>query len=99
VLQPPPVDHQEALTEYPWDNEDSFDRLDEAAIGHFPMGDDNNPSGAPNNQAWINSESANNAALKFGIRFTTQQYHKTKLLKILSDANALHYPIVRPPLL
>jgi hypothetical protein len=29
------------------------------------------PSGAPNNQAGINSESANSAALKFGIRFTT----------------------------
>jgi hypothetical protein len=33
--------------------------------------DDNNPSGAPNNQAGINSESANSAALKFGIGFTT----------------------------
>jgi hypothetical protein len=29
--------------------------------------------------------------LRFGIRFTTEQYHKTKLLKILSDANAPHY--------
>jgi hypothetical protein len=45
------LEHQEALTEYPWDNEDSLDKLDEAAIGHIPM-DDNNPSGAPNNQFW-----------------------------------------------
>jgi hypothetical protein len=44
--------------------------------------DDNNGSGgAPNNQAGIYSESANDAALRFGIRFTTEQYHKTKLLK------------------
>ncbi len=37
------------------------------------------------------SESSSNAALRFGICFTTEQYHDTKLLKILSDANALHY--------
>jgi hypothetical protein len=58
VLHPPPVDHQEALTEYPWDN--------------F-VEDENNPSGAPNNQAGIYSEFANNTALKFGgICFTTE---------------------------
>jgi hypothetical protein len=73
--------------------------LDEASIGHFAE-DDNNPSGAPNNQAGIYSESASNTALMFGgICFTTKQHHETKLLQILSDANALHYPIVRPLLL
>jgi hypothetical protein len=98
VLQSLPVGHQEALTEYPWGDKDSLDGLDEAAIGHFGE-DDNNPSGVPNNQAGIYSESANNAALAFGLRFTTKQHHETELLKILIDANALHYPIVRPLLL
>jgi hypothetical protein len=56
------VDHQEALTEYPWDKKDSLaDGLDMAYIGHFAE-DDNNPSGALNNQALIYSESANNTA-------------------------------------
>jgi hypothetical protein len=57
--------------------------------------DNNNHSGAPNNQAGIYSESANNAALKFGIHFTTKQHHISELLEILSDANILHCPIVR----
>jgi hypothetical protein len=92
------VEHQKALTEYPWDEEDSLDRLDEANIGLFAE-DDINPSDAPNNQAGIYSESANNVALKFGIRFSTKQHHKTELLKILRDANASHNPIVRPLLL
>jgi hypothetical protein len=71
VLHPPPVEHQEALTEYPWDDKDSFDGLDEAYIGHFA-------EDALNNQAGIYSESANNTALKFGgICFTTEQHHKT----------------------
>jgi hypothetical protein len=61
VLQPLPVELQEAWTEYPWVNEDSVDKLDEAAIRH--SNDDNNHSGAPNNQAGIDSESPNNAAL------------------------------------
>jgi hypothetical protein len=77
VLHPPPVEHQEALTEYPWDDKDALDGLDEASIGHFAE-DDNNPSGAPNNKAGIYSESANNTALKFGgICFTTKQHHET----------------------
>ena len=54
MLQTPSVEHQEALTEYPWGDEDSLDGLDEAAIGHFAE-DDNNPSGVPNNQAGIYS--------------------------------------------
>jgi hypothetical protein len=46
VLHTPPVEYQEALTEYPWDDKDSLDGLDVASIGHFAE-DDNNPSGAP----------------------------------------------------
>jgi hypothetical protein len=83
------LEHQEALTEYPWGDKDSLDELAEAAIGRFAE-DDNNPSGAPNNEAGIYSESANNSALKFGLRFTTKQHHENELLKILSDVNALH---------
>jgi hypothetical protein len=33
-----------ALTEYPWDDKDSLDGLEEASIGHF-VEDDNNHSG------------------------------------------------------
>ena len=46
---------------------------------------------APNNKAGVYTESPNNAALRFGIRFTTAQFHETKLLKLLSDANAPHF--------
>jgi hypothetical protein len=48
-------------------------------------------NGAPNRRAGTYSESANDAALRFGICFTTKQNHETKLQKILSDANASHY--------
>jgi hypothetical protein len=89
VVQPPPVEHQESLTDYPWDDEDSFYKVDEAANGNFTY--DNNNSGAPNNQAGIYSKSTNTAALRYGIHFTTKQYHETMLLKILSDANTSHY--------
>jgi hypothetical protein len=90
VVQPPPVEHQKKLIDYPWDNEDSLHEVDETASGTFTQ--DNNGSSAPNNYAGIYSESANDAALRYGVHFTTEQYHKTKLLKILSDANALqHY--------
>ena len=90
----PPVEHQEALTEYPWDDKDSLEELDQSATGNFA--DDNNAPGAPNNQAGIYSESANNIALKFGgICLTTEKHHETDELKIISDATALHYPIAR----
>jgi hypothetical protein len=56
------------------DDEDSLDDLDEAVIGIFV--DDNNGSGAANNQVGIYSESVNDAALlRFGIHFTTKQSH------------------------
>jgi hypothetical protein len=42
-------------------------------------------------QVYILTECADDAALRFGIRFTTKQYHKTMLLKSLRDANASHY--------
>jgi hypothetical protein len=80
------------LTKYPWDEEDSLDGLDAAAIGHFA---EDNPSGAPNNRAGIYSESTNNAALKFGIGFTRKSHQETEFFKVCTDTNALHYPIVR----
>ncbi len=46
--------------------------------------------------SYFYSESANDAALRFGIRFTTEQYYKTELLQILRAANASYYPIARP---
>jgi hypothetical protein len=61
-MHPLSLEHQETLTEYPWDGKDSPNRLEEAAIGRFVV-DHNNPYGAPNNQAGMYSESANNAAL------------------------------------
>jgi hypothetical protein len=49
-----PVEHQEALTDYSWDKEDSLDELDEAANDNFA--DNNKTSDAPNNQAGICSD-------------------------------------------
>jgi hypothetical protein len=69
-LQPPPLKHLEALTEYPWDDEKSLNELHEAISANFM--DDNSNSGAPNNQAGIYSESANDAALRFRLGFTTE---------------------------
>jgi hypothetical protein len=59
-LQPPPLEHLEALTEYPWDNEESPKKLHEAVITNSM--DNNHSYGAPNNRAGIYSESANDAA-------------------------------------
>ena len=85
-----PISHQESATEYPWDEEESLSNDSELeSIGSSVA--NNNASAAPNNQAGVYCESAHDAALRFGIRFTTAQYHETKLLKILSDANATHY--------
>jgi hypothetical protein len=65
-----------------WEDKDSLDELDEATLGNS-VDNNNNGSGAPKNQTSVYSESANaDAALRwFGIRFTTKQYHTTKLLK------------------
>jgi hypothetical protein len=54
VVQPPLVFHQEALTNYSWDDEDSLDKLDEAVNNDFA--ENKNGSGAPNNQAGIYSD-------------------------------------------
>ena len=90
VVQLPPVALQDESTDYPWDDEDSPDELDEAAIGNIAASTTilEEP---PTHAAGTYSESTNDSALRFGIRFTTEQYHETKLLKILSDANASHY--------
>ena len=84
-----PINASEELNEYPWDDDDSLIESD-SSIG---LSDDNN-SYAPNELNQHNgvfAESANNQALRYGCRFTSAQYHETKLLKILSDANAAHY--------
>jgi hypothetical protein len=74
------VEHQIPLTEYPWDNQDSLDKLDEAALRNFV--DDTNGSGPPNNKAGNYSESANDVALRFGIHSTTKHYQKPDSLEI-----------------
>ena len=89
MVQPPLVAIPEA-SEYPWDDEDSLDELDETTNENFEASNNESVT-PPNYPAGIYSESTNDSALRFGIRFTTEQYHETKLLKILSDANASHY--------
>ena len=59
-MQSPPLEHLEALTEYPWDNEESPKKLHEAVITNST--DNNSSNGAANNQAGIYSESASDAA-------------------------------------
>ena len=83
------VELPDASSEYPWDDDESLDQLDEDVIQN--VAHDNNGAGEPNNQARSSFESPNDAVMRFGIRFTTEQYHETKLLKILGDANASHY--------
>jgi hypothetical protein len=80
------VHAQESATEYPWDEDDSIHECEDASSI-----EDIISAGAPNSQAGVFTESAHDAALRFGIRFTTAQFHETKLLKLLNDANAPHY--------
>jgi hypothetical protein len=84
--QPPAADAQEPLMEYPWDEDDYLHESEDASSLKDILS-----TGAPNNQAGVYTESANDAALRFGMRFTTEQFNETKLLKLLSDANAPHY--------
>jgi hypothetical protein len=84
-----PVALQDPI-DYPWDDEDSLDELGEDAVGN-DVASTNGFKAPPAHPAGIYSESMNNSALRFGIHFTTEQYRKTKLLKILSDAKASHY--------
>ena len=84
MKKPPAVEANEALADVPWDNDE--DSIDE----ELNQADTNNVL-EEIDRAGVYSDSANDSALRFGIRFTTEQYHETKLLKILSDANAPHY--------
>jgi hypothetical protein len=84
-----PVALQESI-DIPWDDEDSLDESVEAALGNDEASTNESKASAIH-AAGTYSESTNDSALRFGIRFTTEQYHKTKLLKILSNANAPHY--------
>jgi hypothetical protein len=85
----PPVALEQSI-KIPWDDEDSLDEPVEAALGNDEAST-NEFEASRIHPAGNYSESTNNSALRFGIRFTTEQYHETKLLKILSDANAPHY--------
>jgi hypothetical protein len=85
----PPVALKESI-DIPWDDEDSLDESVEAALGNDEASM-NEFEASTIHPAGTYSESTNDSALRFGIRFTTEQYHKPKLLKILSDANAPHY--------
>jgi hypothetical protein len=87
---------QDSCTEFPWHEDDSLDESDIDSVGSSV--DDNNEAGAANNEAdngtngvGVYGETPHDSAYRFGIRFTTAQYHETKLLKILNDANAPHY--------
>ena len=88
------VDRSAAVLLYPWDDDDNEDNsmapeIDEAVDGNLV--DDNSFADLPNCLDSVYTESAHEAALRFGSRFTTKQYHETKLLKLLSDANAPHF--------
>ncbi len=89
--KPPTVEANEALADVPWDNDDDSidEELNQADTSNVL--EENHGAGGPNDGVGVYSDSANDSALRFGIRFTTEQYHETKLLKILSDANAPHY--------
>jgi hypothetical protein len=85
----PPVALEESI-DIPWDDEDSLDELVEAALGNDEAST-NEFEASTIHPAGTYSESMNDSALRFGIRFTTEQYHETNLLKILSNSNAPHY--------
>jgi hypothetical protein len=71
VVQTPPVALQESI-DYPWDDEDSLDELNEAAIGNN-VASTNGLEAPPTHTAGTYSESIINSALRFGICFTTEQ--------------------------
>jgi hypothetical protein len=85
----PPVALEESI-DIPWDDQDSLDESVEAALGNDEAST-NEFEASTIHPAGTYFESTNYSALRFGIRFTTKQYHKTKLLKVLSNANAPHY--------
>ena len=67
----------------PWDDEE------DEAVNQVDATIDKgtNVNGAINQPSCTYSESPHEAALRFGIRFTNEQFYDTKLLKLLSDAN------------
>jgi hypothetical protein len=73
----PPVALEESI-DIPWDDEDSLDKSVEAALGNHEAST-NEFEASTTHPAGTYSESTNDSALRFGIRFTTGQYHKTKL--------------------
>ena len=75
ALQPPLEDAQESLTEYPWDKDDSLHKSKDASSVENSL-----DTAAPKDQAGVYTQSANDTALRFGVRFTTAQFHKTKWL-------------------
>jgi hypothetical protein len=91
MKKPPAVEANEALVDVPWDNDE--DSIDDTLIQGDTSNvlEENDGAGGPNDQVGVYSDSAHDSAVRFGIRFTTEQYHETKLLKLLSDANAPHY--------
>jgi hypothetical protein len=80
----------EESIDIPWDDEESLDESIEAALGNDEAST-NEFEASTIHPAGTYFESTNDSALRFGIRFTTKQYHETKLFKILSNANAPHY--------
>jgi hypothetical protein len=89
IMTAPPLALEESI-DILWDDEDSLDESVEAALGNDEAST-NEFEASMIHPAGTYSESTNNSALRFGIGFTTKQYHEIKLLKILSDANAPHY--------
>ena len=71
----------------PWDDEE------DEAVNQVDATIDKgtNVNDAINQPSCTYSESPHEAALRFGIRFTNEQFYDTKLLKLLSDANAPHF--------
>jgi hypothetical protein len=73
----PPVALKESI-DIPWDDEDSLDESVEAALGKDEAST-NEFEASTIHPAGTYSESTNDSALRFGICFTTEQYHETKL--------------------
>jgi hypothetical protein len=78
VLHPPPVEHQEALTEYPWDDKDSLDGLDEASVGTLQRMTITLLVHPTTKQVYIlNLPTIQLWSLVVSACFTTEQHHET----------------------
>jgi hypothetical protein len=73
MTKPPAVEVNEALADVFWDDDkDSINKeLNQADTNNVL--EENHSAGGPNDQVGVYSDSANNSALRFGIRFTTEQ--------------------------